>query len=1060
MIRTLTFIAASLCAVSSALAEIRYGAPDNFAPEVNGPIHAIHVQVDDKVVIAGEFTEVNGEPRNHLARLLPDGTLDPEFASGEGANGPIRQLHYQGPTIYTFPPIEEGYFIVGDFSKVAGKEAPQLSKIDLVTGRPVESFNIGSGPNGKIHDILVDGTFTPRLYVGGEFLSFNGQDCPYFCALNERGEIYSSIDQKAIEPNGPVHALAGSSSAILLGGSFTQIGGRPCPYYATLLDTLTGPSLYSSHPALDGPVTKLFDLANEYAPGAFTMGDFSQVGSLRVPGIAHIGLNPGYIEEPVHVAFNLPLSGGLPSTIWTDSYREILMAGPFTHFEGRPFPGLALFISSEGFPPNFYPDSDFDPGQGVEGTVHAITRSQSGQFYLAGEFSAVDGKPRHNLARLHNKKAAPPGPIATPPTVEPGADTAIVISTTRSAGASSSLIERKEGGEWKRLARLTFQTGFTFVDLNVEVGVSYSYRARGENSLGLGEPSPVVSATAPPAREGPGKLDRGFTSSFANTGIGRAKRDLSDGRTLFVGDFRNHEHAQSPQLLMLLPNGQPDPKFSVGAGADNLIWDAEELPDGRIALGGRFNTFNEYPSPGICLIGPDGTVDREFHSKFPKHFTSIRSIAPLPENRLAVGGWFYLQDPDDFRSLAILDLRGMVDPGFTDTVGYSGFQAKVLPLDQQSFLAGDSSSFTRLSFDGTPGIRWPLPEELGGAGIGHVATDALGRIYLLRHSQEQPVIRLTSDGQIDNSFQIDIPEFSHYFYSLAVSKAGRPIVLGVPRGYIPKEPRALRFNLDGSLDESFQAVSLEGYRPRFNFGYPDITVDSQNRITFAGLEFENSHPLANTGFIRIEGGVPDHLEPPSDFDVTISTTESALSWSLAPGSFETIVERRIGSDGTWQQVASLPAPIASYVDPNRTPGTNYEYRLTGKAVDTLSSPAIATATALSLFAQWKIDHGFKADTPGHTVPRGGQTSLLLSYALARDPLAPTPPLKPFQSGERVFVSYPRLRSDLLYEIQFSSDGTTWSSAIVHQGPPGPIGLGSAPLDGAPGGFLRLSVRER
>ena len=32
---------------------------------------------DSTVVLAGDFARVNGVPRNAIARLLPDGTLDP-----------------------------------------------------------------------------------------------------------------------------------------------------------------------------------------------------------------------------------------------------------------------------------------------------------------------------------------------------------------------------------------------------------------------------------------------------------------------------------------------------------------------------------------------------------------------------------------------------------------------------------------------------------------------------------------------------------------------------------------------------------------------------------------------------------------------------------------------------------------------------------------------------------------------------------------------------------------------------------------------------------------------
>src|ERR1043166_9040490 len=57
---------------------------DGFDPNANGPVFAIVVQPDGKILIGGDFTTLspNGGAevfRNHIARLNPDGTLDTGF---------------------------------------------------------------------------------------------------------------------------------------------------------------------------------------------------------------------------------------------------------------------------------------------------------------------------------------------------------------------------------------------------------------------------------------------------------------------------------------------------------------------------------------------------------------------------------------------------------------------------------------------------------------------------------------------------------------------------------------------------------------------------------------------------------------------------------------------------------------------------------------------------------------------------------------------------------------------------------------------------------------------
>jgi hypothetical protein len=48
-------------------------------PVCHAPVQSIVVQPDGRILVAGYFTNVNGELRTNLVRLLPDGTVDPGF---------------------------------------------------------------------------------------------------------------------------------------------------------------------------------------------------------------------------------------------------------------------------------------------------------------------------------------------------------------------------------------------------------------------------------------------------------------------------------------------------------------------------------------------------------------------------------------------------------------------------------------------------------------------------------------------------------------------------------------------------------------------------------------------------------------------------------------------------------------------------------------------------------------------------------------------------------------------------------------------------------------------
>jgi len=63
----------------------------SFLPQsgADGPIHAVVLQSDGKILIGGEFTTYNGVSRNRIARLNTDGNLDITFDPGVGANGTV-----------------------------------------------------------------------------------------------------------------------------------------------------------------------------------------------------------------------------------------------------------------------------------------------------------------------------------------------------------------------------------------------------------------------------------------------------------------------------------------------------------------------------------------------------------------------------------------------------------------------------------------------------------------------------------------------------------------------------------------------------------------------------------------------------------------------------------------------------------------------------------------------------------------------------------------------------------------------------------------------------------
>jgi uncharacterized delta-60 repeat protein len=86
----------------------------------NGDILAGVVQPDGKIVIGGNFGDVDASPKNGVARLNGDGSLDPVYNAGSGVEGSVQALAIQS----------DGGVLVGGFiSKVDGVAREGIARL-------------------------------------------------------------------------------------------------------------------------------------------------------------------------------------------------------------------------------------------------------------------------------------------------------------------------------------------------------------------------------------------------------------------------------------------------------------------------------------------------------------------------------------------------------------------------------------------------------------------------------------------------------------------------------------------------------------------------------------------------------------------------------------------------------------------------------------------------------------------------------------------------------------------------------------------------------------------
>ena len=209
---------------------------------LNAQVLSIGVQTNGQIVVGGDFTKVAGvNGQDHIARINPDGTFDPSFDPGSGANASVLAIGIQ----------PDGNILAGgQFTIMNGANVNRLARLDA-NGFTDPNFYNGTGVDGPVFNLTVSTNaiysttnaalpvqtnFT--IYVGGAFTSVNGTHRLGFARLNADGTVDTTFLDTAYnelaglprerynDPLGTVLASGLQSDGyVLIGGSFSRVGG-------------------------------------------------------------------------------------------------------------------------------------------------------------------------------------------------------------------------------------------------------------------------------------------------------------------------------------------------------------------------------------------------------------------------------------------------------------------------------------------------------------------------------------------------------------------------------------------------------------------------------------------------------------------------------------------------------------------------------------------------------------------------------------------------------------------------------------------------------------------
>jgi uncharacterized delta-60 repeat protein len=384
-------------------------------------IFAMVVQVDDRIVIGGNFVQVNGVPRRGIARLNANGTVDASFNPGTGVDGEVRALALQadgkilvggdfnringivqpnlaclnpdGSGAAGFAPLisegnededcevkalvvqPDGRILMGGsgFTQVGGLPRRGLARL-LADGEPDRSFDPGWGPGGGdppgVHAILLqdDG----KIVVGGEFNSFDGYPCNGLVRLNG-GSGVSPVAPTIVTPPVSLTRLVGETATFTV-----EAAGTPPPSYQWQRDGV----------ALPGATNATLILSNT---------PFTQAGRYTVI----VSNASGAVTSVVAMLTVLP---ALPSQFCCGEPDPSFRSGLG---DGNRISALAvqadgrILIGAWPAVARLYADGSLDTSFScvITGQTHHIVAQPDGKILAAGYFS-TGGQPL-NVARLN-----------------------------------------------------------------------------------------------------------------------------------------------------------------------------------------------------------------------------------------------------------------------------------------------------------------------------------------------------------------------------------------------------------------------------------------------------------------------------------------------------------------------------------------------------------------------------------------------------------------------------------------------------------------------------------
>jgi uncharacterized delta-60 repeat protein len=601
---------------------------------------------EGKIIVAGTFEWVNGQPYSNIVRLKPDGSLDANFH-------PPDFIALDISSIAAVLPLPDGKFVVGGYTGFyKWNSDPPIVRLNAdgtidgsfrpegFTSTSVRAF--GRQSDGKI---IAGGSLNAGLPATTLIrLHENGARDESFRVVNE---WWGLTDLKVF----PDDRILGVGAIIRLSNSD---GTAATSFTAATLSARQYAQAYSLQVAEGGSF---------YVSGNFTaVGDAPRNGLARFTASGQ--LDPSFVApslaSEIYDLLHWPVENG-----------SIRVFGDFQKVNGSAAPGMAQFgLDGRLNSKKQLAMEEFD-------TVWAVAPTRGGGlYYLAQDYDSTFFSYERTLGLLRADGTQDP-----------------LFQEARVSPSVESLFVQRDGKVLlTQFDEARSPTPFALSRCNLDGSADTNFFGLGEQDFGLlrRDPDQITGYSytigrlrilyqfasgqflaSVPTPEGDLKLIRLHENGMLDTnfvggvfdggtpfrvqpptifGVGRMyvryegpiiASELADGSLLLAGQFATYNGEPAPSVLKIDRETQRVANFQVGIGPQldgpqrrvATIDDLLVQPDGKILVAGRFDTFDGEPYAGLARLNPDGSLDKSFQAAV--RWKEVRISAPT-RNRLSI----------------------------------------------------------------------------------------------------------------------------------------------------------------------------------------------------------------------------------------------------------------------------------------------------------------------------------------------------------------------------------------------------------------------------------------